>query len=241
MSAAFDELTEGFREVPNRTVKYGPRGHLERETDFSRDKETRNVQSDLPAIEELPPPIREMVEYLQNDELTDLDKMNFIQDMITSNIRSGYLMPEEDMPLRGDDLKDITNWEVGDCDNHAQLVAAMLKYSGFEEENMAVLGVNSINYGDSEFNGGHAVLLLEHEGQIYLFDLNVDDVIALDENLEGTNSAGSSVSIDKDDIVVVYFVEKGQETLYHPDRAEDLKETTAASNNYDSVSSPMPS
>ena len=145
------------------------------------------LQSDLPPREELPQPIQEFLQEI--DGLSKPEQMERVHDFVNDNMRypSQYDAFVNDKPVTSN-REVIENWIYGDCDNRVQLSAALLRYSGFDSDDLTLVGSNSTYNtfdGDKVGDGGHGTLFVRVDDQHYVMDMNFADVVPVTARPDG--------------------------------------------------------
>lgn len=126
--------------------------------------------STIPDRKDLPTDISEFLDSLEGK--SDMEKIRSIHEFTVNNLTYAYPSGEDETTGPRDM---IYGPRVGDCDDFAFFECALLRYAGFED--VAFFG-GDIKYQEASSNAslggeGHAVAVVEVDGERYLLDLNL--------------------------------------------------------------------
>ncbi len=164
--------------VPNQEIKVGPPAKRRTvETNNSGHSMARAVNSELAPLEDAPAPIQELIENMAG--LEPFEKMQIVHDFLRKNMN--YVVPEEEKLLDNKEIMD--GWQEGDCDDRAQLSGVLLQYAGFTPDQLTFMG--GLVSVEGSRDSGHAILMVEEEGQHYVMDINLTEVVEAKPNDNG--------------------------------------------------------
>ncbi len=162
-------------------------------------------------IGDLPQPFLDTLDDLR--DLDDYDKLSIIHSFALDYMK--YEEPGSDEQLAG--ISDIIkNDGHGDCDDYASLEISLLRYAGFDKEDIAFLTSRS-NFkaeNGAEITGKHAVAIVGD----YVLDLNLKDPAIL--HTDTMSYSGQSMSEDMGKMVVnieeaIVMVKHNEVTVYN--------------------------
>ena len=93
---------------------------------------------------------------------------------------------------------------VGDCDDYASLEMALLRYAGFDEDNIAFIGSNIsyiTTFNESKLD--HATTMVSVDGNIYLLDMNLQEPVTIDPETLMAVGKPSADEIGTSNVVII--------------------------------------
>lgn len=170
---------------------------------------TLELRRPLPALEDVPEPLSGVLrDFLENlKEMSPVEKLQSIHDFVTNNMSYDETEARKETGMNTNYAEVLSGPLEGDCDNYATLETALLRYAGVDDSKISWVGSYTV-YENSEgkeenseagYGGGHAVVVVEQDGENYLLDMNMVGPVKLNEQLQGTGISfhtGAPVELD---------------------------------------------
>ncbi|MCK5283985.1 MAG: transglutaminase domain-containing protein [Alphaproteobacteria bacterium] len=193
---------------------------IKKNTKNSMDKDQENLQAPLPDLKNLPPPIQKFVNSINNNpDLSSLDKIAIIHNFASKEMDYNHKEAKNETSISSNYNEVLQNYKSGDCDNHATLEIALLRYTGFPPEDITFLGGYFGYRCPTEEEIEHAVCIVNVDDQLYILDSNMknpepltnktvlnvfDTFYVLDMNMEDAKKfAITDPDIDPTDISII--------------------------------------
>jgi hypothetical protein len=119
------------------------------------------------------------------------------------------------------------DWQNGDCDNHATMTTALLRYAGIDPEDITyVLADYQVSAGGvSTPPVGHAFVVVDIDGQKLVLDMNFENPMILNPDYtargvaagdEGSSFAGHELNLTYSNFMMVVPVDRGADMYIGP-------------------------
>lgn len=153
-----------------------------------------------PAIEDLPQSFQDMIKSIEGADPSD--KLSVIHSFTLDYMAYRIENTNDD---RYSDISGIIEKNgVGDCDDYASLEMALLRYAGFDEDNIAFIGSN-ISYITTfnESKTDHATAMVSMDGNIYLLDMNLKEPVTINPETLMAVGKPSYEGVGTSDVVTI--------------------------------------
>ena len=143
---------------------------------------SRDLQTELPPVNELPQDVRDFLKSIE--KLENVDKIERVHDFTRQRIKykdyTGLVDPAFS------NFKDVLNAPDGDCDNYATLACGLLRYAAFKKEDVYwMVGKFHYTYEDGKIDSTyHTVAIIRSGNSHYVVDMNTRHPYPLDQNLQ---------------------------------------------------------